>query len=75
MNGHTDYRERDRARAAVGQKQPCGQEGRRPGRPQLAGIRPLRPVAPGDQAAAAPLGTSPARRPEPASPQPRDVSP
>lgn len=33
------------------------------------------PVSPGDQAAAAPLRTSPARRPEPASPQPRDVSP
>ena len=33
------------------------------------------PVSPRDQAAAAPLGMSPARRPEPVSLQPRDMSP
>lgn len=75
MNGHTDSWERAAHRQLLAQSCHVARKegGQADHSPQVSGS--WVPVSLRDQAAAAPLGTSPARRPEPASPRPRDVSP
>lgn len=74
MNGHTDSRERGCTRQLLAKSSHVARKEGYWASPGSQESGSWVPVPPRDGAAAAPLGMSPARTPEPGSRRPRDVS-